>query len=69
MSVYERPTRPPSRDQREADETQFRDRLLVAIDEDPRIRDAILRLFAANRARKTKATPAPAARIRLRRRT
>ena len=47
----------------DTDEAEFRDSLVKAIDEDPRVREAILRLFAAARARK-KATPAPGARAR-----
>ncbi|MEZ0089935.1 hypothetical protein [Streptacidiphilus sp. EB129] len=67
MSVYERPARPAGSRQSDRADTEFRDRLVTAIDEDPRIREAILRLFAANRAPK-KTAPPPATRASIRRR-
>jgi len=59
-----RPARAPGRHHDEATaEVEFRDWLITAIDEDSRVREAILRLFAADRARK-KPAPPPAATAR-----
>jgi hypothetical protein len=64
VSVYTHPPR-PRRGAMDPDvaKREFRDGLIEAIDEDPRVRESILRLFAADRARK-KPAPAPSARAR-----
>jgi hypothetical protein len=54
--VYTRPARPPRQPPQDPDVTEalFRDALIKAIDEDPRVRAAVLRLFASERAAKTR---------------
>jgi hypothetical protein len=53
--VYERPSRPRGRhhDAPDDDVAELRAALVAAIDEDPEVRAAILRLFAANRKPRT----------------
>lgn len=54
-TVYTAPKRPAREhhDDPARAEQEFRDRLIAAINEDPRVRAAILRLFASQRARRT----------------